>query len=149
MSDAFPGDCLENGRIDFDLPAQVTAYCRAKFAGQRVEVVIRPRKDKRSQRANDAFHAGLFEWAAARELTGDKAREFVEHAKDDLLALCWGYIVRQNIFTGEITKSLVEPHTSGLSVEKFSELFDVAVMEAAKDGHVWRLPEEFKRQKAA
>lgn len=143
----FPGDCLANGRIDFDLPAQVVAYCKAKFAGQRVDVEIRPRKDKRSARANAALHAGLHEWAAAKGLTGELARVFVEDAKDDLLALCWGYVVRQNLFTGEITKRLVEPHTSDLSVEQFNDLFELAVMEAAKDGHIWRLPDEFRRQK--
>jgi hypothetical protein len=144
VSDSFPGDCLENGRIDFDNPKQVTAYCRAKFAGQRVDVEIRPRKDKRSVRANAALHAGLQEWAHAKGQVGKAAEAWVEAAKDDLLGLCWGYIVSQNIFTGEITKRLVEPHTANLSVEKFNTLFEVAVMEAAKDGHVWKLPDEFK-----
>ena len=76
----FPGDCDERGRIAFDIPAAVTAYCRAKFAGQRVDVEIRPRKAKRSDKQNRAFHAAITPWA--RELG-----YHVEELKDELLGL--------------------------------------------------------------
>jgi hypothetical protein len=139
------GDLDADGVLHLDLPRkQWQAIAKARFAGQRVDVELRARKDKRSVRANAALHAGLQEWAHAKGQVGKAAEAWVEAAKDDLLGLCWGYIVSQNIFTGEITKRLVEPHTANLSVEKFSELFEVAVMEAAKDGHIWKLPEEFK-----
>lgn len=152
MSDPFvsSGDLDADGVLHLDLPRQQwQAIAKARFAGQRVDVEIRARKDKRSVRANAALHAGLTEWARHRGLVGAAATEFIEAAKDDLLGLCWGYIVSQNLFTGEITKRLVEPHTASLSVEKFSELFEVAVMEAAKDGHIWTLPDDLKRRSAA
>jgi hypothetical protein len=147
MADPFvsSGDLDADGVLHLDLPRkQWQAIAKARFAGQRVDVELRARKDKRSVRANAALHAGLQEWAHAKGLVGAAATDFVEAAKDDLLGLCWGYVVSQNIFTGEITKRLVEPHTANLSVEKFNDLFQVAVMEAAKDGHIWRLPDEFK-----
>jgi hypothetical protein len=147
MADPFvsSGAIDADGILHLDLPRkQRQAIAKARFAGQRVDVEIRARKDKRSVRANAALHAGLTEWARHRGLAGAAATAFVEAAKDDLLGLCWGYIVSQNIFTGEITKRLVEPHTASLSVEKFSTLFEIAIMEAAKDGHIWTLPDEFK-----
>jgi hypothetical protein len=151
VSDApqtFPGDCTEEGRIVFDLPAQVTAYCRARFAGARVDVEIRLRKDKRSDRQNRAFHAALARWS---EHIGHYP---VEKIKDELLGLQWGYIVAQSPITGEITKRLVKPHTSRLNTAEFAELFDLAAIEAAKTGHVMVMPDEFlelkkKRGKAA
>jgi hypothetical protein len=122
---------------------------KARFAGMEVEVEVRVHKDKRSIRANNALHAGLYEWAYAKGMNKDRAKVFIDDAKADLLGLCFGYIVRQNTFTGEIEKRLVEPHTSDLSVENFSILFEVAVMEAAKDGHIWTLPDEFKKKRGA
>lgn len=143
----FAADVLETGRVQFDAPQAVLAYCRTKFAGQRIDVEFAPRKSKRSLRANAALHAGLFEWAAYRQLVGEAAKQFVEDAKDDLLKMCFGVVVRQSPLTGEVVTRLVKPHTSHLTVEDFTELFDVALVEAAKDGHVWRLPEEFTKER--
>lgn len=152
MSEAprtFPGDCLDSGRIVFDLPEQVTAYCRARFAGRRVEVEIRERKSKRSLQANAAFHACLGRWYDDKQLTGTAKAAWVEQTKDDLLALQFGYVVRQNQFTGEVIKSLVQPHTSALDVAQFSELWELAAVEAAKNGHVMVMPDEYKALKRA
>ena len=143
-----PGEIAEDGVIRLDLPrTSVQALCKARFAGQRIDCEFRPRKSKRTAQANAAFHAGLFEWAAHKQLAGEPARVWVEDMKDDLLGLCWGYVVRQNQLTGEITKRLVEPHTSRLTVAQFTELFDVALVEAAKDGHVWRLPGRHRQRR--
>ena len=148
-----PGDVDVDGALHLDLPRKVVqALCRARFAaGARVELEIRPRKSKRSERANAALHAGLSGWGASKGLTGAVLREWVEDRKDDLLALCWGYVVRQNQLTGEVTQKLAKPHTARLTVEEFAELFDVALVEAAKDGYLWTLPEEIraKRGRAA
>lgn len=141
MTGTFSGDCDGRGRIAFDIPAQVTAFCGAHFAGQRVDVEIRVRKVKRTDRQNRALHRCLSLWAK------DKGHD-VEQLKDDLLALCWGYVVRQNLLTGEIVKSLVKPHTAALSVEEFTLLFDHAAIEAAKDGHVMEMPDEFKARQS-
>ena len=145
-----PGEIDESGVVHLDIPAaQHRAACRARFAGQRVDVEIRPRKSKRSLRANAALHAGLHAWAGHHGLTGAAAQQWVEDAKDDLLALCFGYVVRQSQITGEVTKRLAKPHTSALTVEEFRELFDVAVVKAAEDGFLWTLPEELRKGRAA
>lgn len=69
-----PADVDADGVVHLDIPAaQHRAACRARFAGQRVDVEIRRRKSKRSLRANAALHAGLHEWAAYRGLTGPAA----------------------------------------------------------------------------
>lgn len=136
----FPGDCDQRGRIAFDILAQVTAYCAKTFAGHRVDVEIRLRKAKRTDRQNRLLHRALGIWAREQGLD-------VEQLKDDLLKLCFGVLVRQDIFTGEIVTSLAKPHTAGLSVEEFSTLFDVAVVEAAKKGHIMELPEDYKARR--
>jgi hypothetical protein len=152
MADPFvsSGDLDADGVLHLDLPRkQWQAIAKARFAGQRVDVELRARKDKRSVRANAALHAGLQEWAHAKGLVGPAATTFIEDMKDDLLALCWGYVVRQSLLTGEITKRLVEPHTANLSVEKFSTLFEQAVQAAAEQGHVWILPDDLKPTRVA
>lgn len=139
----FPADCGTDGRVAFDVPAAVTAYCKAKFAGLRVDVEIRARKGKRNDRQNRAFHACLTRWSQA--IGGYP----VDDIKRELLGLQWGYIVQQSPITGEITKRLVKPHTSRLNTAEFAELFDLAAIEAAKTGHVMEMPDEFiqRRQK--
>lgn len=117
--------------------------------GEDMEMRIRPVPTQRSVQANAAFHACLFEWAAAKGLSGKAAEEWVDQVKDDLLALRWGYIVRQNQFTGEITKSLVKPHTSTLTRPEFTEIFDLAAQQASEDHFVMTMPDEYKALKAA
>jgi hypothetical protein len=129
-----------SGKLLWDDAEGLTQHV-AQFKGEEIEATIQKRRKKRSDRQNRAFHAALTRWA-------DDKRHDVEQLKDDLLALRWGYIVRQNILTGEIVKSLVKPHTSDLSTSEFAELFDLAAEEAAKDGHVMQFPDEFKRKVA-
>jgi hypothetical protein len=133
----FSGDCDARGRISFDIPAQVTAYCRAHFAGARVDVEIRRRKARRSDRQNRAFHASLMPWA--RELG-----YHVEELKDELLGLVWGYEERVSRLTGEVTRHLVKPHTSHLTTAEFSELMAFTVIKAAETGYHMLLPDEFR-----
>lgn len=143
-------DCDAEGRLHLDMTSsQHRALCLARFGGQRVDVEVRPRKSRRSLRANAALHAGLHEWGASKDLSGAALTQWVEDVKDDLLALCFGYVVRQDIFSGEIIRRLVKPHTAALDVEDFSILFEAGVMKAAEDGHIWRLPEEFATTKGA
>lgn len=144
----FLGFCDDTGRFTLDRPEDFRRYLRAKLRGEEVELLLRKRRTKRSARANAALHAGLTEWMRAKGLSGAALTEAIEQTKDDLLALRWGYIVRQNRFTGEVIQSLVKPHTADLSTAEFSELFEMGVEEAAKDGHYWELPDEFKARKA-
>ena len=132
----FLGFVDAQGKFALDFPEQFKAFV-ARWREQEVELLIRKRRTIRSTRQNAALHACLDRWAK------DKGHD-VEQLKDDLLALCWGYVVTQNLFTGEVVKRLVKPHTSKLSTAEFTQLFDVAAVEAAKDGHVMTMPDEFK-----
>lgn len=140
----FPGDCDARGRITFDMPQAVTAYCRRRFAGQRVDVEIRARKAKRSLLQNAYIHAAWKGWA-------DHLGYDVEALKDELLGLVFGYREVTSPITGEVRQVLVEPHTSRLTVPQMSELMERAVIEAAGTGYDLLLPDEWHeaRTKAA
>lgn len=145
----FPGDVTDDGQIHLDTPRRaVQALCLAQFKGQRVDVEVRARKSKRSVQANAAFHAEAMHYAAAKGQIGAAAIAFVEQFKDDLLGLLWGYHVRQNQYTGQVLTTLVEPHTSALTVAQFHELHELAMVKAAEDGYVWRAPDEYREAKA-
>ena len=130
----FQGDCDARGRIAFDVPQAVTAYCR-RYAGQRVDVEIRPRKAKRTDRQNRLFWALLTPWA--RDL-GYAADEL----KDELLALLWGTEQRPSKLTGELRQVPVKGHSSALTVAEFTELIDFMLTKAAETGYVMELPDE-------
>lgn len=137
----------DGDHVDFDFPKQWDAY-RKQLAGEEVTITMHKRRSKRSSPQNKALHACLCEWVTW--LKREKNQEVdVEQLKDDLLALQWGYVVRQSLLTGEIVKELVKPHTSLLNTQEFAELFDTAVIEAAKTGFVMTLPDEFKARKTA
>ena len=133
----FPGDCDEKGRIVFDIPAQVVAFCRKAFAGKRVDVEIRQRKAKRSDRQNRAYHAAIKPWA---DFLGDD----VESVKQDMLALVFGSHLHRSKVSGEWVRVLEKPHTSTLTVAEFSQLMDRTVITAAQTGYVMPLPDEFR-----
>lgn len=143
-----PGDIDADGVVHLDLPRRtVQALCKARFASQRIDCEFRARRSKRSHQANAAFHAEAFAFAAFMGQTGAAAVAFVEQFKDDLLGLLWGYHVRQNQYTGEVLTTLVEPHTSALTVAQFHELHETAMVKAAEVGYVWQTPEEFKAKR--
>lgn len=131
---------VQDGKVLLDWRKQFDAYV-TQFEGEEVVLEIRKRRSKRSDKQNRALHACLGRWAA------EKGHD-VEEIKDDLLALLWGYHVRQSRITGEVVKSLVKPHTSRLNTQEFCDLFDLAAEEAAKDGHYMLMPDEYLAAKA-
>ena len=137
----FAGDCDERGRITFDSPSAVTAYCRRRLAGRRVDVEIRPRKARRSLAQNSYIHAAWKGWA-------DHLGYDVEALKDELLGLVFGYREVTSPLTGEIRQVLVEPHTSTLTTAQACELMERAVIEAAGTGYELLLPDEWREARA-
>ena len=120
--------------------------------GEDLAITLGPWEDTRSNKQNAALHAALTEWSRHKAYPGASnsvIKEVVEQIKDDLLALQFGYIVRQNQFTGEVIKALVKSHTSKLTVSEFCDLFDLAASEAAKQHHVMVMPKEYLEAKAA
>lgn len=140
--DVFPGDCDERGRIAFDLPQAVTAYCRRKFAGKRVDVEIRERKSRRSPKQNRALHAAWKGWA-------DFLGYPVDELKREVLREVFGTHEITSPLTNEVREVLNEPHTSRLNTAQFAELMERAVITAAGTGYVLELPDEWKQKQAA
>jgi hypothetical protein len=140
-----PADCDAEGQLHLDMQRkQVSAILKARFGGKRVELEVRERKSKRSDRQNRAFHAAITPWA-------HELGYAVEELKRDLLGLCWGYYEQKSKskLTGEEHLVPLKPHTSKLNTKEFSDLMEFTVMKAAETGYVMPLPDEFKEQKAS
>ena len=139
---AFAGDCDATGRITFDEPKAVTAYCRAKFAGKRVDVEIRERKSQRSHEQNRWLHAAFAGWA-------DHLGYGVDELKREVLALVFGTDEIRSPLTGAVCSILREPHTSALNTAQFAELMDRALILAAETGYLIEEPDEFRARRKA
>lgn len=138
-----PADCDEQGVVHLDIPAaQHRALCRARFAGQRVDVEIRHRKSKRSIDQNAWMHAAFKGWS-------DFLGYGVDELKREMLALVFGTDEVTSPLTGEVRIALKEPHTSGLNTAQFCELMERAMVEAANTGYLIEEPDEWKKRKAA
>lgn len=118
--------------------------------GEELAITVTAWESTRSLKQNAALHTSLTAWAkhkSAGLLSNAELREVVEQIKDDLLALQFGYVVRQNQFTGEIIKTLVKAHTSHLTRAEFTTLFDLAAVQAAEDHFVMVMPSEYLEAK--
>ncbi len=127
------------GEIRFDFPKQQLAYCRAKLAGQCVDVVLTPQGAAKSRLQEQGFHAMIQPWAREE---GHR----IDDLKRDLLRAIFGEQEHTNPITGEISMVLREPHTSTLSRVKYSELIDRTLEIAAECGFVLIAPDEYRRQ---
>lgn len=134
-------DCADDGALHLDLPRrQYLALCRARFAGQRVEVEIRLRKSQRSTRANRLFWALLTPWAKELGYTP-------EELKDELLGLLWGWEERKSPLDGSPRYVPKRARSSKLNTADFAELIDFMVMKAAETGYVMTLPDDLRAKK--
>jgi hypothetical protein len=136
----FLGFVTEAGVFRLDQPIAFRAFAK-RFAGYEVEVEIRKKRDKRSDRQNAAFWAALTPWA--HDL-GYEPNEL----KDELLALLWGYDDVPSPLTGEIRRIPTKPRSSRLSTQEFCELMEFAAVKAAETGYVMQMPDEYKAAKA-
>ncbi len=134
-------DIDADGRLHLDLPApQHRALLRARFAEQRVDVEVRLRKTRRSDRQNRALHAAWKGWS-------DFLGYPVDELKREMLALVFGTEEKASPVTGELRHVLVQPHTSQLTTAQFAELMDRAVQVAAETGYLLELPDEWQAKK--
>lgn len=133
--------CGHEKLLSLDRPEQFSRYVRAKLKGEDVELEIRKRRTKRSDRQNRAYHAMLTPWAMSEG-------HHIEDLKDDCLREVFGEREVVNVITGEVKKVLKEPHTSTLTVAQFNELMERTVEIAADCGVILELPDEYKARKA-
>jgi len=143
MAASFLGFVTDSGDLTLDNRAAFRAYTK-RLAGEEVEVEIRKRRTKRSDRQNRAFHACITPWAL-------EEGHNIEDLKADILREVFGELEAVNAITGEVKKVLAEPHTSKLDTQKFAHLMERTVEIAAGCGVVLQLPDEYlaERKKKA
>ena len=136
----FLGRVDDNGTIRLDFPQRQRAYCKAKLAGQCVDVIITPQGDLKSRLQECGFHAMISPWAR-------ESGQAIDSLKRDLLGEIFGWQEHVNVITGEVRMELREPHTSKLSRAKYSELIERSADIAAECGYVLELPHEYRERK--
>jgi hypothetical protein len=137
----FRGFVEPDGTLSLDHKAAFRAFVR-RLAGEEVELEIRKRRIKRSDRQNKAFWAALTPWAH------DLGYEPVE-LKDELLGLLWGYEEHVSKLTGEVRRVPLKGRSSKLTTQEMSELYEFMAVKAAETGYVMELADEFNARKQA
>lgn len=136
----FVGKVDNEGRITLDFPSQQRAYCKAKFAGQCVDVIIAPAGHEKTRKQEQGFFAMISRWAK------DEGHS-IDDLKRDLLRAVFGEREHANPITGEITMVLREPHTSKLNRAQYCELIERTLEIGAGCGVVLIAPNEYKEIK--
>lgn len=136
----FVGTVTDDGKVKFDFPSQVVAYCKRKLAGQCVDVVIAPQGAHKTRLQESGFHAMITPWAREE---GHR----IDDLKRDLLRAVFGEMEHTNPITGEVSMVLREPHTSKLNRAKYCELIERTLELGAECGVVLIAPDEYRRMK--
>jgi hypothetical protein len=136
---AWRGFVDQAGKLTIGRLAAFKAYIR-RFAGEEVDVDVRKRGDKRSDRQNKALHGMLTPWSHDEGYP-------IDELKRDLLIAVFGSKEATSPVTGEIVLVPVKPHTSKLTVRDFVEFVDRAVEIAAGCGVMLELPHEYLERK--
>lgn len=145
MADHAPqrGYIDERGRMDWDAPATVCAFLRARFAKTRVEVRFCAEHGGKTKAQADGFHAMVTPWARGRGWSIDALKQW-------LLKEIFGTVDFVHPRTGEVVEVLAEPHTSALTKAQYAELIERSLQLAAEcDGVVLTAPDEYRRQQEA
>lgn len=137
----FLGFVDHDGKLSLDHQAAFRAYVR-RLTGEEVELEVRKRRTKRSDRLNRAFWAALVPWA--HEL-GYEPTEL----KDELMALLWGYREVTSALTGEVRIVANKSRSSKLTNPEMCQLYEFMAVKAAETGYVMLLADEFNARKAA
>lgn len=137
----FPGLVDADGKVHLESPQQQRAYCRKKFAGKCVDVMIAEQGLLKSRLQECGFHAMISPWAKAE---GHR----IDDLKRDILRAVFGEMEHVNPITGEVEMVLREQHTSKLSRAKYSELIERALEIGAECGQILEAPHEYRQRKA-
>lgn len=136
----FLGRVDADGVVHLDFPHQQRAYCKAKLAGQCVDVIICEQGELKTRLHEKGFHAMIQPWAKQEGHT-------IEDLKRDLLLEIFGTRERVNLLNGEVTLVPAELHTSTLNRSKYSELIERTLEIAAECGHILEAPHEYRMRK--
>lgn len=136
----FVGNVDSEGVIRLDFPKQQRAFCKAKYAGQCVDVMVAPQGVLKTRLQECGLHVMITPWAR-------EGGHRIEDLKRDILREVFGEIEHLNPITGEVTMVLREPHTSKLSRAKYSELIERTLDIAAGCGFILEAPSEWRERK--
>lgn len=128
------------GRVQLDFPSQLRTYCKRKFAGQAVDVIIAPQGHAKTRLQEAGFHAMITPWAREE---GHR----IDDLKRDILRAVFGEQEHTNPITGEVSMVLREPHTSKLTRAKYCELIERTMGLGAECGVVLIAPNEYREMK--
>ena len=134
----FLGFVEPDGRLTLDHPAAFKAYIAKRLKGCEVELEIRTRRTKRSDRQNRGYHAMIAPWCQ------DEGHE-PDELKRQLLMHVFGTKEVTNPLTGEVVLVPQKPHTSTLTVREFSDLIEQTLILAAECGVVLMAPDEYRK----
>lgn len=140
MIGTFVGFVEDDGRLTLDHKAAFLAFVK-RFRGEEVELELRKRRTKRSDRQNKALHAMLTPWSHGEGYPMDEL-------KRDLLIAVFGSQEVTSPITGEVVMVPTKPHTSQLTTAECAEFVGRVVEIAAGCGVILELPDEFKARKA-
>lgn len=135
----FPAVINEHGAVHLENSKQQRAYCKAKLAGQCVDVIICAQGVMKSRLQEQGFHAMLGPWL--------KEGHRIDDLKVDLLGEIFGRREHVNPITGEVSMVLNEPHTSSLSRAKYNELIERTLEIAGECGVILEAPHEYRQRK--
>jgi hypothetical protein len=136
----FPATIDAAGVLCFDFPSQQQAYCKRRFVGQPVDVIVAPAGHQKTRQQEKGFHAMIQPWAK------DEGHR-IDDLKRDLLRHIFGEQEHVNPITGEVLMVLREPHTSKLNRAQYSELIERTLEIAANCGYVLEAPHEYRERK--
>ena len=136
----FVGTVDAEGAVHLEFPSQQRAYCRKKFAGQCVDVIIAPQGQMKTRLQECGFHAMISPWAKQEGIR-------IDDLKRDILRHVFGEMEHVNPITGEVVMVLREQHTSTLSRAKYSELIERTLELGAECGVLLEAPNEYRRRK--
>ena len=138
MSAVFVGFVDDTGRFRPDYPQQFQAWLQW-LKGEEVELELRKRRSKRSERQNRGFHAMITPWALGE---GHQ----VDDLKRELLEAVFGTHDVTSLVTGEVLQVLNKPHTSQLTTAEMSELIERTLEIAAGCGVLLEAPSEYRER---
>lgn len=130
-----------SGKLTLDHQSAFRAYA-ARFKGCEVEIELRKRRTRRSDRQNRAFWSALVPWSHELGYEPDEL-------KTELMGLLWGTTEHVSPFTGEVRQVPNKGRSSKLTTQEMSALMEFMAVKAAETGYVMELADEFNDRKRA
>ncbi len=128
----------DGDRLELTAPKAYREHIRSAFGdGEEVEIIVQPRKRRRTLPQNAGYHAMISPWA-------DEEGHEIDDLKRDLMGTIFGWSEKLTPLSGQ--RIPLKPHTSELTVEEFSTLIERTLQLAAECGVLLLAPDEYRQQ---